>query len=143
MTPIIKNIPDLPAGANPADHPEVVRPRQLGDQTFENYLAMTDAIFPRSIKPTTAPQLLRKAEEIMNARAREYDKPEGERSVGAVVVALNAILGREALSESEGWLFMTLLKQVRLFSAKSYHADSGLDGIAYQALLAEAKAKEG
>lgn len=139
----IAHIPGLPAGSSPAEHPDVVTPvhstAPAEPWAVETDLARTIRMIEKEV---TAPGLLKRAAEVMEARAKEYDKPEGERSIGAVVVALNAILGREALSEAEGWLFMTLLKNVRLFSAKNYHADSGLDGVAYQALTAEAKAKE-
>lgn len=120
----------------PALHPDAVYPSE------RNFYDDPVRVLPANILPITAPQLLRKAVEVMEARAAEYDKPDGERSVLAVVTALNAILGRNALTEAEGYLFMTLLKSVRLFSADKYHADSGLDGVAYAALTAEAKARQ-
>lgn len=43
---------------------------------------------------------------------------------------------------AQGWHFMQILKDVRLFTRPAYHADSAEDGIAYCALKAEAKAKE-
>lgn len=89
----------------------------------------------------TAPALLAKAASIMAERAKEYDQPGGERSVSKIVGAFNAITSRD-MTEAEGWLFLQLLKQVRLFSAPGYHQDSAEDNIAYGALLAEAKAKE-
>ncbi len=120
----------------PAEHPNATRPTIFG-----THLAPPEDV-PQTLQPLTAPRLLKRAQDVMEQRAAEYDKPEGERSVAAAVVALNAILGRSALTEAEGWLFMELLKNVRLFSAPGYHADSGLDGIAYSALKAEAKARE-
>jgi hypothetical protein len=87
-----------------------------------------------------APELLAAAAKHMADRAKTYDKPEGERSMAAAVTAFNAITGG-VMTESEGWLFMTCLKQVRLFLAPGYHADSAEDLIAYSALLAEAKEK--
>lgn len=99
---------------------------------------------PPSIAPrVTAPGLLGRARETMEQRAREYDRPGGERSVAAVVAALNAILDRPALTETEGWLFMRLLKDVRMFAAPGYHDDSAVDGVAYQALMAESRSREG
>ena len=92
-------------------------------------------------KRVPATTLLIKAADHMRERAREYDSPEGERSMEATVVAFNAITGQN-LTEAQGWLFMQVLKDVRLFSAKSYHADSVEDGIAYAALKGEAKSKE-
>lgn len=122
------------AGVIPAEHPDAALPTpKMMDQEIP-----VEMVIPVSLRQQTAPQLLRKAVEVMEARALEYDKPGGERSVAAVVTALNAVLGRTALIEAEGWLFMELLKNVRLFSAPGYHADSALDGIAYSALKAEA-----
>lgn len=71
----------------------------------------------------------------LSNRAEEYDVEE-ERSMAAVVKAFNAI-SDNALTESEGWMFMICLKQVRLFTAKQFHKDSAIDLIAYGTLLAE------
>lgn len=95
--------------------------------------------------PITAPDVLRRAEGHIGARAWTYDRPEGERSAGATAAAFNAITGRTgvaALTEPEAWLFLQCLKQVRLFQRQGYHADSAEDNVAYGALLAEAKARE-
>lgn len=54
------------------------------------------------------------------------------------VQAFNAIVGAD-LTESEGWLFMMLLKAVRLTQRASYHADSAEDLVAYAALLGESR----
>ena len=88
-----------------------------------------------------AHEILGAASDTMAKRAAEYDKPEGERSIPATVQAFNAITGRD-LSDAEGWLFMQLLKSVRMFSAKGFHADSAIDGVAYAALTGEARAAE-
>ena len=93
---------------------------------------------PESI---SALNILDNAKAHMEERASEYDKPEGERSVPAIVAAFNAITGHN-MTEAEGWLFLQLLKQVRLFSASGFHQDSAEDNVAYGALLAEAKARE-
>lgn len=89
----------------------------------------------------TAPQLLEKAASHMRDRAATYDRPEGERSMTKTVAAFNAITGRD-LTETEGWLLLQVLKDVRLFQRPGYHADSAEDGIAYSALKAESKSKE-
>lgn len=89
----------------------------------------------------SAPGLLNKAAEHMAERAKQYDKPDGERSMGKAVQAFNAITGRD-LTEPEGWLLLQVLKDVRLFQRAGYHADSAEDCIAYAALKAEAKARE-
>lgn len=88
-----------------------------------------------------APDFLHRAAAIMEERGKQYDQPSGERSMGKCVAAFNAITGRD-LSESEGWLLMAVLKQVRLFQKAGFHQDSAEDGIAYAALLAEAKQHE-
>ena len=87
-----------------------------------------------------AAELLGRAARHMHDRAATYDKPEGERSMGRTVQAFNAITGH-SLSESEGWLLLQVLKDVRLFTRSDYHADSAEDCIAYAALKAEAKSK--
>lgn len=85
-----------------------------------------------------AAELLGRAAAHMHDRSATYDEPEGERSMGKIVTAFNAITGRD-LTESEGWMFMQQVKLVRLFTRSEYHADSAEDNIAYAALLAEAK----
>ena len=84
-----------------------------------------------------AEKILGQAAELMAERGRQYDKPEGERSMAACIAAFNAITGR-SLTESEGWLIMSLLKMVRQWqNPNKVHIDSLLDGVAYMALLAE------
>lgn len=90
---------------------------------------------------TTAADYLRNAADIMAERGKQYDQPDGERSMGKCVAAFNAITGRD-LTESEGWLFMLVLKQVRLFQRPGFHLDSAEDAIAYASLLAESKQAE-
>ena len=90
----------------------------------------------------TAPDLLAAAAGHMRDRAATYDKPGGERSMGQTVVAFNAITGRN-LTESEGWTLMSLLKMVRDRQRKVPHRDSLEDCIAYSALMAESRLKEG
>ena len=90
-----------------------------------------------------APELLQRAAQIMQERGKQYDKPKGERSMGRAVAALNTILGRAALSESEGWLLMQILKDVRDRQRQVPHIDSLEDGVAYAALKAEARMAEG
>jgi hypothetical protein len=92
--------------------------------------------------PVSAPNLLTAAAKHMNDRAATYDKPEGERSMAQTVAVFEAHHGIK-LTEAQGWHFMQILKDVRLFTRGSYHADSAEDCIAYAALKAEAKAKEG
>lgn len=98
-------------------------------------------ITPAPTTEATAPKLLAKAAAIMEERGKQYDKPEGERSMGKTVAAFNAITGQN-LSEAEGWLLLQILKDVRLWQRPGYHQDSAEDCIAYSALKAEAKSKE-
>lgn len=86
----------------------------------------------------SAPELLRAAEHHMLDRAATYDKPEGERSMAATVKVFTLITGRE-LRESEGWLFMEILKLVRSEQCAEPHRDSIEDNVAYAALYGEAR----
>lgn len=87
---------------------------------------------------SAAAALLGQARKHMEDRAATYDQPEGERSMGKTVEAFNVITGRD-LSESEGWLLMQILKDVRDRQRAEPHRDSLEDGIAYSALKAEAR----
>lgn len=89
----------------------------------------------------TATDFLQAAAGHMRDRAATYDKASGERSMGRTVIAFNAITGRD-LTESEGWLLLQILKDVRDRQRKAPHQDSLEDGIAYAALKAEARAGE-
>lgn len=91
---------------------------------------------------TKSKDFLKKALEVQDSRASEYDTDgKEERNMGKIVSAFNAITGH-ALTEAEGYLFMETLKNVRLFGAPSFHEDSAVDCISYASLKAEAKAKE-
>lgn len=89
----------------------------------------------------TAPEMLNKALVIMAERGKQYDKPNGERSMGKCVAAFNIVTGQD-LSEAEGWLLLQILKDVRQWQQPGYHEDSAEDCIAYSALKAEAKQQE-
>ena len=112
---------------------ELVRPKP---DLITQVVATLESTLP------SAPDLLDKAAGHIRERAATYDSPGGERSM-AKTVALFNLHHDTALTEAQGWHFMQILKDVRLFSAKGYHADSAEDGIAYKALMSEAKAKEG
>lgn len=87
-----------------------------------------------------AHEFLGKAQALMLERGKQYDKPEGERSMGTAVAAFNTITG-QSLTEAEGWLLLQVLKDVRQWqNPASYHADSAEDCVAYAALKAEALA---
>lgn len=88
-------------------------------------------------QPSTAPELLNQAAELLAERGKQYDKSGEERSAAAIVNAFNAITKRD-LTPGEGWLFMVLLKAVRFYSnTETPHRDSLEDMIAYAALHAE------
>ena len=86
-----------------------------------------------------AHEVLAKAAEEMQNRAKTYDKPEGERSMGATVKAFEAITG-VSMTEQQGWQFMEVLKLVRS-NQGDYRADSFIDGAAYAALAGEASGR--
>lgn len=89
-----------------------------------------------------ATEFLEKAAIHMLDRAATYDMPHGERSVAQTVAIFNLHHGTQ-LTEAQGWHFMQILKDVRLFQSPGYHADSAEDCVAYAALKAEAKMAEG
>ena len=89
-----------------------------------------------------ASRIVEQALKHMRDRAATYDRPDGERSIGATVEAFNAITGDGLMNtEERGWLFMILLKAVRSQQG-DYRADSYEDGAAYFALAGEAAFKE-
>lgn len=92
----------------------------------------------REVPPDAVGLLDAAAAAHMRQRAAVYDQPSGERSMARTVDAFNAITRLE-LTESQGWLFMELLKAVRDFTTVGGHADSQEDRIAYAALGAEAR----
>lgn len=78
---------------------------------------------------TKAHEILTKATQHMQDRAATYDKPDGERSIGATVAAFKAITGDGLMNtEERGWLFMSLLKKVRSqqgeYKADNYEDDT-------------------
>ena len=92
--------------------------------------------------PHRAPDILEAAAGHMRDRAATYDKPEGERSMAQTVAIFNQF-HCAGMTEAQGWHFMQILKDVRLFTRDGYHQDSGEDCVAYAALKCEAKAREG
>lgn len=88
-----------------------------------------------------ADEFLTQSAETLIERGKQYDKPEGERSMDKTVHAFNTITGHN-LTEADGWLFMQILKDVRQWQTTKYHHDSALDCVAYSALKAEALSKQ-
>lgn len=90
-----------------------------------------------------AVDILESAAATLRERGQTYDPNAGqERSIPAVVEAFNAATGN-TMTEQEGWLFMVILKAVRLSTSQFTHQDSALDTCSYTALLAESVHKKG
>jgi hypothetical protein len=91
--------------------------------------------------PRKADEFLAQSANLLRIRGQEYDKRGGERSMGRAVTAFNTITGKK-LTESEGWLLLQVLKDVRQWTSPHYHVDSAEDAIAYSALKAESLERE-
>lgn len=85
-----------------------------------------------------ANEILTAAVTTLDQRGRDYDQPGGERSMGRIVAAFNALTEHE-MTEAEGWQFMACLKLVRMGTAAD-PTDSAIDCAAYAALAGEALA---
>ncbi len=83
----------------------------------------------------TAPEILQAGISHIQDRAKTYDKPEGERSIGRTITAFNAITGL-SLTEEQGWLMMGLLKMVRSQQG-DFKLDNYEDEASYAALRGE------
>jgi hypothetical protein len=87
-------------------------------------------------------EFLQAAIDVQAERGKQYDKPSGERSMGATISAFNCITGY-TLEESDGWMLLGLLKLVRQSqNPEQYHHDSALDFVAYASLYAEAASEQ-
>ena len=95
-------------------------------------------IAPDNTSVLSAPNLLKRASDLMIERAVQYDSPEGERSMEKIVNSFNALTGKD-LTEAQGWMFMVLLKLVRDNTRVNGHKDSCDDLIAYAALYGESR----
>ena len=84
--------------------------------------------------PSSAPNLLRQAAELIDQRAASRDRP-AERSMRAAVEAFNVLTGL-SLTELQGWTFMAVLKIARA-QGGTLNPDDYLDGAAYLALALE------
>jgi len=94
----------------------------------------------------TAPAYLSQTLEVMNERGQQRDSVGGERSMAKAVKAFDtliipSILKRGYMLETEGWLFMEVLKMARSTQGV-YHEDDYVDLIGYAALAAESASKE-
>lgn len=92
--------------------------------------------------PNSLADFLTEAQEILIQRGNTYEAPEGERSMAKTVRIFNAFHAT-ALTETQGWHFMAVLKQVRAFARPQFHRDSFVDNVNYSLLMTESKAREG
>jgi hypothetical protein len=95
---------------------------------------------PLADRIVTADEILQRGADHIRDRAATRDQSTGERTMGQVVKAFNAIFGTK-LTEEQGWQFMVLLKIVRGANGK-VNLDDYEDEAAYAALAAEAAMKE-
>ena len=86
-----------------------------------------------------AQHVLRNAEKLIAERGAERDKAGNERSMSSAVAAFNALTGY-VITETQGWLFMVLLKISRSQGGR-YRPDDYEDMTAYAALAAESEHK--
>lgn len=85
-------------------------------------------------------EFLQEGAEILEERGRQYDSNGGEQSMGQTVEMFNICTGHN-LKESEGWLLLQFLKDVRQWKKEDYHEDSAIDCVNYAALKASALSK--
>lgn len=90
----------------------------------------------KHVAKVTAPMMLRRSVEEMEAKAILRDQPAGERSMGKTIKAFNALTGH-SISERDGWLFMVCLKMARAATTANGVEDDYVDGAAYFALAGE------
>jgi hypothetical protein len=85
----------------------------------------------------TAPELLRKAAEIIEARGVQYDTAgkSQERSMPRICEIFGETTGRQ-MTIGEGYQFLIALKTARIETSPD-HIDSYVDRLAYQALKDE------
>lgn len=102
----------------------------------------SEAVPPRNneARGKHAVQILDEARDAIGQRAAARDKPDGERSMRRAVDAFNAMFGL-AITETQGWQFMALLKMSRA-SGGRLHVDDYIDQAAYAALAGECALQE-
>lgn len=91
-----------------------------------------------TVQQDSAEHILLQCQLIQKERGAEYNKDGGpERNMSKICQAFNIICGQD-LTETQGWLFMQVLKDVRFFqNPDKPHRDSLIDGVSYGALKAE------
>lgn len=88
---------------------------------------------------TDAASILLDAADTLTDRARQRDRPIGERSMARAVKAFNALYGLQ-LTELQGWQFMVLLKMSRSSASHVLRVDDYIDQAGYAALAGECAA---
>lgn len=86
-----------------------------------------------------AEHILAQAAHEMAARGKQSVNGTKERSIADTVTAFNAITGH-SLSETDGWMFLVVMKAVRT-THRVGSMDSFVDGSAYFALAGESASK--
>ena len=112
---------------------EIYKPSDFGASSLNNQYAEIEKVRQSH---RTASEIADSALKHIRERAETYNQPTGERSAAKTAKAFNAITGKD-ITESEVWLLLQLLKDVRQWSREDYHQDSAEDCIAYAALKAE------
>ena len=84
-----------------------------------------------------APEYLNRSIATLAQRAKTYDSPAGEKSIGKTVRVFNA-LTQHNLSDQDGWLFMLCLKLSRSQQGGEFQSDTFVDLASYAALMGEA-----
>lgn len=85
-------------------------------------------------------EILHAASECIGDRAKDRDLPDGERSMLRAVVAFEA-LTKIRMTETQGWLFMAVLKLSRA-TAGRHRADDWIDLCGYGALAGESAERD-
>jgi hypothetical protein len=88
------------------------------------------------IQPKTATAFLKKSQQLIDERGKEYNKAKGERSFDKLAKCFTAKTGIE-ITAAHVALLLQDLKDIRQFSQDRFHQDSVEDGVTYSALKAE------
>ena len=103
----------------------------------------SDSYIKRKTVPApTATDFLKSCIDVQEARGKEYQGDDNERSFQTVATTFNTITGRD-LKASDICLLLTTLKLVRQYSnPERLHHDSVLAGVSYMSLWAEELTQE-
>jgi hypothetical protein len=101
--------------------------------------SISDSLYPQDEPQITAYDILNEVTQTVKERGKVRDANDGERSMERMVHTFNALTDH-TLTVSEGWVFMIILKLVRMQSA--YDRDNYIDAVGYAALLGECAIRE-